>query len=196
MKIDKQNQQEFLVAVGASKCCSFSLENNSVTRLMNGKDLDSDTLDGAVGALALICALVLTIPYGLMSSMSSEFWDNIDKLATECEEFDAGVMSSQLYTAIRVTIFTSTGGLIVSTFYYLLKPKDLIPWWPRGRFFLLLLFLLTSISVIALICVSNVYIGVTGFVSEKYCSSDTMPPVIALSVFLTFIFISSIALFL
>jgi hypothetical protein len=178
-----------------SKCFSFTLKDNSISRLMSGADLHSETLDGAVNALALICALVLTIPYGLMSSMSTEFWDNIEKISADCEEYDANTMSGTMYSAIRATIFPSTGGLITSTFYYLLKPIKLLPWWPRGRFFLLLLFILTSTSVISLIVTSNVYIGVTGFTSDNYCTS-TSAAIITLSIFLVAIFIISIILFI
>ena len=172
------------------------MSENSITRLLAGTDLDPETLNGAVQSLALICALVITIPFGLMSSLNADFWESLDILATDCKEYGYNAMSTQMYAALRATIFSATGGLIMTAFFYLLKPKDIKKWWHKGRFFLMLMFSLTGISVIALICASNVYISITSYTAENYCTASSFPAVIGLGIFLITIFIICLILFI
>ena len=49
-------------------------QNNSIRRLFNGEDLDKETLEGAVGTLSVICGLILTVPYSVMSNMSTSMY--------------------------------------------------------------------------------------------------------------------------
>ena len=177
---------------GKKECCC----DNSIKRLLSGKDLNDTSLDGAVQALALINGLIITIPYGLMSSVDSGFWDNIEAISADCPQFGFKEMQYQFYLGLRVTLYSSTAGLIVSSFYYLLKPKDLQAWWWRGRFFIIFLFLFTAVSVIALIGTSNLYMGITGFTSTTYCTSSSAKPTSALCVFLLIVLIGTIILFI
>jgi len=177
---------------GRKACCT----SNSIVRLLSGEDLNESTLDGAVQALALINGLVITIPYGLMSSLDSNFWDNIVVLSANCPQYGFDAMSFQLYLGLRATVYSSTAGLIISSFYYLLKPKDVHTWWRKGRFFLIFLFLFTAVSVIALISTSNLYMGITGFSSTTYCSSSSAAPTAALCIFLIVVLVGTIVLFI
>ena len=67
-------------------------------------------------------------------------------------------------------------GVILGTFFYLFKPiqnkddKDNCAfrrWWVRGRYFLLCLSVITLVSILSLIALSNVYISMTSFTASK-----------------------------
>ena len=45
-------------------------KDNSIINLFNGSTLDKETLEGAVGTLSIVCGLILTVPYSVMSNMS------------------------------------------------------------------------------------------------------------------------------
>lgn len=57
----------------------------------NGDGITLSMIDDAVQTLALVCALVLTIPYGLISGMDSAFWDNIDLISCKVPQIQCQV---------------------------------------------------------------------------------------------------------
>ena len=45
-------------------------QDNSIVNLFTGGTLDEKTLEEAVGTLSIVCGLILTVPYSVMSNMS------------------------------------------------------------------------------------------------------------------------------
>ena len=66
--------QEIQVEDGANKRqAEFKLpwwRDNSIINLFKGDTLDKKTLEEAVGTLSIVCGLILTVPYSVMSNMS------------------------------------------------------------------------------------------------------------------------------
>jgi hypothetical protein len=98
-------------------------DSNSGTlpKFIKGEDLDILTIDNFVNTFVVSNALVLTIPYTVVSEFSTIFWDNYQDYTSNCVE-----LFSSSYSAIRLdvttVIYCSTICLVMSIFYYLLRP--------------------------------------------------------------------------
>ncbi len=174
---------------------SDSKPSNSLKRLVSGEGMTLECAEKAIETLALISALVLTIPYGIMSAPSAEFWDKIIVLATECPDLGYANRSYVFYSSIRCCIYTATASLIMTAEFFLLKPTDVVQWWPRGRLFLGVMFALTWISVISIIVASNVYIALTEYASTEYCTDTTGTQATTAGFLIAIAFVTFILLF-
>jgi hypothetical protein len=133
-------------------------------------DFDFDT---AVNSMALVNALVITIPFGLITSFNKEFWDGLMDQLKECEPGD-GIFSELSSRGIKTsdpdrvfdwfydgfihdtstTVFASMCGIILATFYYIFKPGDSAMLTKNGklrqRLLMLTMFAFTVASITAL----------------------------------------------
>ena len=124
------------------------------------------------------------------------FWDDIDQAAVTCPQYNSNSGRAKVfYASIKSTIYCSVGGLILATHFFLLKPKNLEEWWKRGRYFMLLLFLLTASAAISLAVVSETFIALTKNGSNDYCGKNLSEGV-AVAFFLIAVFLAAIYLFL
>eukprot|EP00596_Hydrurales_sp_CCMP1899_P010328 CAMPEP_0119042606 /NCGR_PEP_ID=MMETSP1177-20130426/16017_1 /TAXON_ID=2985 /ORGANISM="Ochromonas sp, Strain CCMP1899" /LENGTH=336 /DNA_ID=CAMNT_0007009519 /DNA_START=191 /DNA_END=1198 /DNA_ORIENTATION=+ len=96
-----------------------------------------DDPDAGIGALSLVCALILTIPYGILQFLTSDFFNALHAQMLTCKDEKAlnGFVYSQVFdrmiTSLVASIFGSMMGLILSSFYYIFQPlagKDIEKW--------------------------------------------------------------------
>jgi len=57
---------------------------SSLRKLIEGEDLSIPDLDSAVGTIAFMNAIVITIPYGIMTALSPDFFASLDAALTAC----------------------------------------------------------------------------------------------------------------
>ena len=81
-----------------------------VHSIWNGDHLSEDGIENAVASLLLVCALILTVPYGLITSLNTDFWDNVDALAEDCPQFGYEPMAAQTYACVRICLYSSLCG--------------------------------------------------------------------------------------
>ena len=117
--------------------------------------------------MALLNALILTIPYQLLGSVGADYFD---WLYIELNKCDGNVTSRGhgfetikfLYREeLLCCIYASICGLILSTFYFLFKrstPEQLILWKHKARLLVICLFICTTFSLLALMALSNIFI--------------------------------------
>lgn len=83
-----------------------------------------EEFDNGVTALSLMCGLLLTIPYGLLQSVSPTYLDWVKVQAASCDG-ELGVTFASIYQGYRlcylIMVYASIMGMILCTFYFLFK---------------------------------------------------------------------------
>lgn len=132
----------------------------------------------AINTFALVDALILTIPYGIITNIPFDFWDTLDSEYALCDDnshnFDATFtdMNNSLSTCVYSTVLA----MALSCFYYLLRPSSEIvfkKWWTRGKYVVVACFALTVAGVTAVLRVFMNFIHyfsipTDGLCNEKY----------------------------
>jgi hypothetical protein len=132
-------------------------------------DVSVDEVDLIVNTVTLVNALILTVPFGIMTSLTSssmdEFKSNVLQCLVEGEtstqkglqfktQSDVEVAIEEQYSwmtkSTLVSIYLPLISLILAVLYYLVRPskgnngeenKQFSEWWGRGRLIVLKLFL-------------------------------------------------------
>jgi hypothetical protein len=93
--------------------------------------------DSGMSAMALVCALILTIPFGVFSFLTDAFFTSIREALEACpnQQTITGWNYSLFYTHVMqsfsVCLYCSMMGIIVTSVYYIFKPlpgKDMRKW--------------------------------------------------------------------
>jgi len=123
--------------------------------------LNADDVEPAMSTLSLICALILTIPFGIASMFNHEQLITLNETLSNCPEdsdFSRGgytwkYYQSQVLSNLACNIYASMVGLLIAVTYYILKPDDIYieKWFEvKGKILLLCMFLTTGSSIISL----------------------------------------------
>ena len=129
-------------------------------------DFDSDEGSGvsvdAINALALINALLLTIPFGIMSLFSAEYVNDLYLAVESCPDGESKVFNRGVYVYVinnlAACLYGSLCGLMITASYFMLKDNNsntiklmtLISK-IKERILLLMLFVCTTASIIGLL---------------------------------------------
>ena len=105
-------------------CFLKRLKDKSLMRLFVRKMITNDSLEDTVNSQALICALMLTIPYSLITNLGFDFWERIEDYSVKCPQWGYQDVRATGLSSFLATVYCSTGGLILSTVFYLLRPQD------------------------------------------------------------------------
>jgi predicted membrane channel-forming protein YqfA (hemolysin III family) len=125
-----------------------------------GEDVTCEEVDNVVNTVTLMNALILTVPYGIMTAANFEYWDWVESTLDACPSTkfsyhqDFRTFSSTFNAAVYSTICV----LIMAMFYYLLRPKDdtkFRHWWKSTRYVVILMLIGTITAVVSLVAVSN-----------------------------------------
>eukprot|EP00744_Colponema_vietnamica_P012461 GILI01017487.1.p1 GENE.GILI01017487.1~~GILI01017487.1.p1 ORF type:complete len:197 (-),score=3.54 GILI01017487.1:83-673(-) len=152
--------------------CVRCLTSNSFTRLFRGAPPSEDLMDESVNALALICALLLTIPFGIMPSLNFAYWEKIGELSKDCPKYDYTHARGIFIFVLGWSVYLNVSGIVLVTFYYVLKPKYFDKWFrSRGKYLLTLLILVTLASLIVLILLFGNLFAYYNVDYKNYCAS-------------------------
>lgn len=85
-------------------------------------------VDMAVDTMALVNALLLTLPFGFIGNLQNQQWDNmvaarIGCTFCNCSDFDISYVVVTLTDAIMALIYLTTGSLVFTLLYYLCRPR-------------------------------------------------------------------------
>ena len=134
--------------------CKKRWSRSNLRKFYFGLGLDVEEADGTVNTLTLVNALVLTIPYSLIGSLSMSYWDQLRSAFDEqCGDTDHSAYNFtylEIVSRLYGVVFSSVTSMCVACFYYILRPKDdeIFPkWWKRGKY---------TIGFIFLGCVASV----------------------------------------
>jgi hypothetical protein len=124
--------------------------------------LTTEDADNAVNTMALVAALLLTIPFSLVGSLNQEYWDDLAETINGCKPAVPAESSPQavfmtVFRPLNALVYFSMGAIMLAVFYFLLRPSEndmFEAWWKRGRFALALI-LVSAVS--AVVCAFTVY---------------------------------------
>lgn len=117
--------------------------------------------DGAMASMALMCTLLLLVPFHVVTSLGSVYLDDLTTHATACHG-EAGVTYERIYFGYRaillITVYSCLCGMILSLFYFLFKrtdPQEYILWHSKARAIAILVFFFTSFAICGIITLLN-----------------------------------------
>ena len=128
-------------------------------------------------------ALVLTIPFGMITDFSFEYWEQIEVLANGCSK-ESGITYPYVLTQFRndfiTIIYGSTMSLILILLYYVLRPRNnealFMRWWRTGGNNILpVLCILTITVIVALLTLSSHLLKFNFVPAESFCHSPNVP---------------------
>ena len=143
--------------------------------------------DAGVNALALLSALMLSIPYEVIGHVNYEYLDFLHEQLNECAEGDSSHLGyGQIYSLYRgsflATVYMAISGMILATFYFLFKRNntaDYLLWRKKARWLVISLFLSTALAIMSLILLTNMLFDYYLISSEEnMCDNGTAPFVI------------------
>jgi hypothetical protein len=124
-------------------------------------DVRHDDFDAGVRAMALMCTLMLLVPFQVLASLGNVYLDDMVLQAAKCHG-EQGVTYERIYTGYRVIllvmIYSCVCGQILSLFYFLFKRTDTSEykaWYSKARTLVILIFFCTSFAICSLITMSN-----------------------------------------
>jgi len=123
-----------------------------------------EDFDAGVNAMALLCALLLSVPYAVVEriNFSHLAWlqYSIDKCDAEHNSFGYNRIYALYRGSFLMTVYMSIGGMILATFYFLFKrtnEEDYKLWRRKARLLVTTLFFFTAFAICALILMTNMY---------------------------------------
>ena len=139
-----------------------------------------ESSDDKVNAMALILALLATVPFTVIAMFPTEFWQSLYEDLKNCSDLDENEArysyDFQYYSIMNnlyaVTCSTSIG-LSLAGMYYMIRPDDkerFSTWWKRGRLMVIVIFLC---AIIAVVCVISCYNQTVATYSPRdVCNGD------------------------
>ena len=166
-KVDEEEQRKKMS--GLAKFLS-----NDLTKVHH------DDFDSGVNAMALLCALVLSVPYQVAGPLD---YSNLDWMKGQIDvctnEWTYGFVYTGYRASFVITVYFSIGGMIMSTFYFLFKRNDDFDykiWRSKARYMVILIFFCTALAIIGLVLLTNLYFDYFLLSStENICSNGTTP---------------------
>jgi len=130
-------------------------------------DLDKvnhEDFDAGVNAMALLCALLLSVPYAVVDTIDNIHLAWLQKALDKCKADHETMRYSRIYALYRgsflSTVYMSIGGMILATFYFLFKrtnEEDYKLWRRKARLLVTTLFFFTALAICSLLVMTNTY---------------------------------------
>lgn len=151
-------------------------KNSNVYKFFFDYTSDDVNFDAGVNSMALICALLLTIPFQLVSSVDDTFLGNLKAATLNCSSVSFSTVYGNFQGVICVIITGSIIGLLLSTVYYLFKPANPMrvtnSHRVKERLLIMTLFLATVLSVVALLQLSFMLLNYMVILNDDICANN------------------------
>lgn len=135
--------------------------------------------DAGIGAMVLVCALILTIPFSLFSFLNESYFSGLQTNIGSCVGMVShsnetyGTVHARITTSLSVCMFFSMMGLIISSVYFVFKPlpgKEMARWCrSQGRVLIASLFLVTSLSIAGLMALGVYFLKYVTVLDNDVC---------------------------
>lgn len=159
---------------------------SGLSKFMNETPGHHEDFDAGVNAMALLCALVLSIPYDIVQQVSHVHLDWLQVQLDKCQDGEADFSYEDIYMYYRLsflaTVYWSISGMIMATFYFIFKrtdKEDYALWYKKARWLVISLFMSTSFAICSLILLTNIYFDYYILSTDaNICDNGTMQYVI------------------
>mmetsp|Transcript_16078 Transcript_16078/g.15429 ORF Transcript_16078/g.15429 Transcript_16078/m.15429 type:complete len:361 (-) Transcript_16078:151-1233(-) len=140
--------------------------------------------DAGISAMALVCALILTIPFGIFGSLTDGFFASVREAIEKCPGNPPQTITGWTYPdmylrtmqSFSTSLYCSMMGIIVTSIYYIFKPlpgKDMRKWClSQGRVLLVLMFLVTTASLSGLMAIGFYLLYFSAGEYKDLCTYD------------------------
>ena len=137
--------------------------SNGFAKFLACDNMTPSDLDEGVNQMALVLAVILTIPYQVGGATGYAYFNWLSDELRRCpKEAAGGYNFEDAIAAFReymlCCMFSSMIGMIFSTFYYLFKrshPKDLKAYMRQSRLLTIYIFICCGFALISLMTLSN-----------------------------------------
>lgn len=142
--------------------------------------IDLDDPSDAVNAAGVVCALILTIPFGLAQLFSADSMSELKTILDSCPKGSWQESNGYTYSYIQyqisanttACIYSSMAGVVLSSTFHLYKPNadDMAAWVRKhGMAFLFMLIIATIISIGSLLNVSSDVLNYALVAADDIC---------------------------
>ena len=134
--------------------------DNQLRDMFVGKLVTADDIDTVVNTLTLVCALILTIPYGVMTAADPDYWQSVREVLAACpvQKFTYEEDFQLFSGGFNTVVYSNICVLIMAVMYYLLRPKDdtkFRKWWKSARYVIIMMMMGTVCSIVCLVIIST-----------------------------------------
>ena len=159
----------------------LTLNSRVLTFFFSGVHVIEDP-DSGIGAMVLVCALILTIPFGVFSFINDSWFTSLRNALSNCSSGLSyshqtyGVIHSSITKSLSACVYFSMMGLIISSVYYVFKPlpgKEMDRWCrSQGRVLIACLFSCTACSVAGLMALGLYLLEYSAIQFADVCTYD------------------------
>jgi hypothetical protein len=143
-------------------------KTGALSSLMQGEDICIGDVDEIFSTLALVNILALTIPFSVVMEFNPSYWSAMREMTQNCStKTDSYNLATYdyIFSNFRNTItllsFASATTVLITIFYYLLRPRQCIRkfgrWWHRsGKILFLLNVGGTTITMVSVMFLTSI----------------------------------------
>ena len=141
--------------------------------------------DSGIGAMVLVCALILTIPFSTFSYLNAEWLSSLETAVNSCSNQRSysgesyGQIHDRMISSLSACMYFSLMGLIISSVYYVFKPlpgKEIDHWCRlQGRVLMLSLFMVTAAAISSLMSLGLYLLEYSSLQPIDICSFHANP---------------------
>jgi hypothetical protein len=149
--------------------------DNNLRDMFIGKLVKAEDIDNIVNTITLLNALVLTIPYGMMTSADHNYWTWVETTLNNCKVHKYSYHYNKLYftRAFNSVLYSTIPCLVMALLYYLLRPKEtkkFRKWWKFARYVVIMMMIGTIAGVVSLIAISQWIFSWYAIPDDDYCT--------------------------
>jgi hypothetical protein len=125
----------------------------------------------------LVDALILTIPYSIITNISFDFWDTLESEYSLCADKTHQFYKTftDMNNSLSTCVYSTILAMALSCFYYVLRPSNdnvFKKWWTRGKYVVVACFALTVAGVTAVLRVFMNFIYYFSVPTEGLCDQN------------------------
>lgn len=143
------------------KYWAYRIKNSRFTRVFTFDDITPAQADATLQTLAVVTGLLFTIPFSVMGTLNSSYFDSVSLTLANCTQTDTSTtfktgddIHDQLSSCISSVLATTVASLMLNAIYYAFRPDDEVvfkQWWKVGKFFVYISYVMNFFNVLFLI---------------------------------------------
>ena len=162
-------------------------KTGALMSLIRGDDISISDVDDIMNNLALVNILALTIPFSVIMEFNHEYWDSMRVISQNCSanvssynRSTFGYIFSTFRNSITLLSFSSATTVLVTVFYYLLRPRQCVNkferWWHRsGKVMFFLNVGGTTITMVAVMFLTSILMRWHFIETDDICDNRNGP---------------------
>lgn len=162
------------------KYCAYRFKNSRFTRVFTFDDITPTQADATLTTLAVVTGLLFTIPFSVMGTLNTSYFDSVTLTLANCTQTDPSGsfktgddIHDQLSSCISSVLATTVASLLLNAIYFAFRPDDEVvfkQWWKVGKFFVYISYALNFFNILFLIQLYELINNFFMIPTTKLCS--------------------------